>query len=374
MEIRSRNTNTLMLEIIRLFNIPAAHIVREQSRNGPVMRFAEPVTICLTHPWERVNFSPVRNCNPFFHLMEAVAMLGKTNNAKLLSHFAKNMLSFSDDGQTYNAFYGTRLRAYRSKRWMYPSDAITIEQDQLDEVIQILKADTLSRQAVALLWDPADLMYMKTKDKACNLSLIFSIDRGTVRMTTHNRSNDAVWGGVMGANVVHFSCFHEYVALAIGLPMGEWWHHSNNLHVYEDRGRTETSPSEWSRLAALNEADYQDVYPNVDRSSLVELFPSGSAKDRVIFEEEMHTFLASCIGQFKSFDLSISPKPYRNRFIAEVAVPMYNAWQAHKNEAPDVAMKHAETIASPDWRVACVDWLDRRASRRAAEAAKGGTK
>jgi thymidylate synthase len=355
MEIKSRNTNTLMFKFISLIN-DTVNVVREDSRNGPVIRFREPVTICLTNPWERVNFSPTRDGNPFFHLIEAMAMLGNLNKAKFLTHFAKNMAAFSDDGETYNAFYGSRLRAFRSKRCTYPMDSVVEPQDQLSEVIAILRQDPLSRQAVALLWDPADLMYMKTKDKACNCLLVFSIDRGRLRMSSYNRSNDGIYGGVMGANIVHLSFFQEYVAQALGLPMGEWWHHSNNLHVYEQNEK-------WPDLSGLTEANYQDVYPNVKTEQLLPLFRGGSIEGRKIFDAELHTFLYTALHQFKNTDLAISPNTYADPFIGTVVVPVYNTWQAHKHGSRAVALSTVETIASPDWRVACMDWLERRYSR-----------
>lgn len=109
MEIIARNTNDLAAKVYRALEVTG---VQDQSRNGPVLRFDGPVTICLTHPWERANYCPIRDANPFFHVMESVAMLSNWNSVRLLSYFAKNMASFSDNGRTYNAFYGTRARSY----------------------------------------------------------------------------------------------------------------------------------------------------------------------------------------------------------------------------------------------------------------------
>ena len=351
MEIKSRNTNTLMLEFIRLIT-DVRHVVREDSRNGPVTRFREPVTICLTHPWERVNFNPTRDGNPFFHLMEALAMLAGVNSAKLMAHFTKNMLAYSDDGETFNAFYGTRLRQYRTKRQHFPLAAVFDAQDQLEDVITVLRNDPLSRQAVAMLWDPADLPYRETKDKACNLCLVFSNDQGKLRMTSFNRSNDGIFGGVMGANIVHLSMFQEYVALALGLPIGEWWHTSNNLHVYEKNEK-------WPALSGLTPADYQDIYPNVDRGALKHLFTPGLPVERTVFEAELRRFFMEITSVYKTA-LTVDARTYQNEFLRDTAAPVFNAWQGHKSGDKIAAAQRAEGIAAPDWRVACMDWLERR--------------
>lgn len=364
MEFKSRNTNTLMIEVIRLIQ---EFGISEPSRNGPVLRFPEPVTICITHPWERVNFSPVRDGNPFFHLIEALAMLGGLNDAPFLAHFAKNMMNFSDDGQRFNAFYGWRLRRYHMKAFPYPMDAVREPQDQLAEVIQVLQKDPLSRQAVTLLWDPADLMFERTKDKACNLMLVFANDSGRIRMTSYNRSNDAIWGGVMGANIVHLSFFHEYVAQALGLPMGEWWHHSNNLHVYEERKQpdgTLVPDKKWRSLAGEN--DVIDAYPRISRLDLYPLFVDG-LEGRKEFEQDLHRFLSEAklaTLQDKN-DLLLDPRRYTAPFIKDVALPMFNAWQVHKNplfNSPntptiDAILDHVKAV---DWRLAGQEWMNRR--------------
>lgn len=354
MEIRTRNTNTLMEPFIRLIQ---QHGVREDSRNGPVLRFHEPVTVVIERPWERVNFNPIRDCNPFFHLMEALAMIGNVNHVGLMSHFAKNMTAFSDDGVTFNAFYGTRLREYRSKRASYPLSSTPVPQDQLEGCIHELRSNPLTRQAVALLWDPADLSH-KTRDKACNLMILFCVDRGKVRMTTFNRSNDGILGGIMGANIVHLSFFHEYVALALCRPMGEWWHTSNNLHVYENEPK-------WQRLMSYTAAEYQDIYPQVDQDKLIPLF-----EDEELFEQELSRFLMTALEKFSFLTQMDDQNLYTTPFLRLVAIPMFNAWQLHKSGNTKDAINIAANIPAPDWMVTSTEWLQLRQHRASIKAAQ----
>src|ERR1044072_2586002 len=172
MEIISRNTNTLAPSVYAKLKGRGETFT---SRNGPVIRIMEPFTVCLLRPWERINFSVIRDCNPFFHLMEAMAMLAPVNNVGLMAHFAKNMSSFSDDGITFNAFYGTRARQWEllGVAGEHPGPRV----DQLNLVIKELIEKPDSRQCVVQLWDPADLL-ITTKDKACNLCMLFDIVPG----------------------------------------------------------------------------------------------------------------------------------------------------------------------------------------------------
>ena len=348
MEITTRNTNTLMHSVYQIFRQQMATTPPTESRNGPVYRYPEPVSICLTHPDERVNFSAVRDANPFFHLMEGLAMLAPHNSVAFLAYFAKAMLQYSDDGQTYNAFYGTRAR-----RWTHTPKQLI---DQLSIVIRTLRDNPDTRQAVVQLWDPIDLVF-NSKDKACNLALLFDISReGLVNMTSFNRSNDAVLGGVSGANIVHLSMFQEYVACALGRPVGVWWHISNNLHVYAEQ-------PQWKRLCEpANVTDIVDPYTNHDHMELLPLFDEASGHSRNKFDEELSRFLnhatAVIVGGFAN-DLLLRTN-YADGYISAVAVPMFNVWQRYKAKDNLGALMLTEEIVAPDWKLACRLWLDRR--------------
>lgn len=333
MQLVSRNTNTLAQAAYSLLNHTG---VPDTSRNGPVLRLPEPLLIGLTHPWERVNVDEHRDANPFFHLIEACAMLANVNNAPFLAHFASNMLSFSDDGLCYNAFYGTRLFS----TWG----------NQLNAIIDNLKRDPASRQEVALIWNPADLR-ATTKDKACNLALIFSINSsGYVEMTSLNRSNDAIWGMVNGANIVHLSIFHEYVACSLGRKMGMWWHFSNNFHVYVDNPK-------WPKMRDMNHG--MDPYGAMDAASFVPVFQDPA--DKLVFDHELRRFLECALGAYHIQE-PVAPEPFALPFIRN-AVWVFNLWQFHKSKEWDAESLQElcdENIIAEDWRLACKAWLHRR--------------
>lgn len=335
MEITSRNTNTLAPAIYGLLQRNGA---LDQSRNGPVLRLLEPITICLTNPRERVNFCPVRDANPFFHLIEGCAMLANYNSIPFLSYFAKQMAEYSDNGQTQNAFYGTRLRS----TWG----------DQLNAVISNLRADPHSRREVALIWNPEDLT-KSTKDKACNVMLMFAIDSmNRVNMTSINRSNDAIWGMVNGANIVHLSMIHEYVACSVGRHTGYWWHFSNNFHVYTDNPK-------WDKIKNV---EVKDAY-TLMRPAKVPLFRYVSTD----FGEQKNLFDA----QLRATVLAMSDATMTGSSLVrdDDALPfvsdlvfMFNAYQAHKTKSRSLhgIIHILENVQADDWRWAAEAWMIRR--------------
>ena len=330
MEYTDRNHNRLAP---RVYADLAKHGIAMPSRNGPVLRLPGVTTLVVQNSRERVNFCPVRNANPFFHLMEALAMLGSYNNAPFLGYFAKNVLSYSDDGQRYNAFYGERLR--------------TTWGDQLDLIIKELAHDPASRQAVAQIWDPADLT-RGTKDKACNLCLLFSVDHhGDLVMTSFNRSNDSIWGILSGANVVHLSLFQEYVACGLGRRCGEWTHVSNNLHVY-------TENPQWAKV---RDAELTDRYSDGVLPGRV-LFSTPA--ERPEFDAQLRAFLLLAKRATDTGDVdplvamrSTCDVP----FIANVAIPVFLVW--HIRKMGWAAPEWVDCISSPDWHVACKCWIAR---------------
>jgi len=194
--------------------------IKSTSRNGPVLRFAEPVTFGYTEPWNRANSTHGRDANVFFHIAESMWMLAGRQDVEFLKMFNSNIDLYSDDGVIFNAPYGYRIRKHFGV-------------DQLQSVVDILMDAPESRQAIVQIWDSKDLN-KTTFDKACNMTLVFSIVQNRLQLIVYNRSNDLVFGGVTGANPVHFSYFQQWVADMLGLKMGILYFVTANGHVYTE--------------------------------------------------------------------------------------------------------------------------------------------
>lgn len=200
--------------------------VKTSTRNGDAWTFDGTVITEYTHPHTRVLFSPHRDANPFFHLAESAWMLMGRNDIKFLTDYAKNMANYSVDGKTQHAAYG--------HRWFNHFGF-----DQVTAIINKLKAQPNTRQAVLQIWDSkVDLVDSKENatDRACNVSCVFtprtsSSGETSLDMMVSNRSNDIVWGAY-GANAVHFSFLHHLVAELSGFEVGVYRQVSDNYHMY----------------------------------------------------------------------------------------------------------------------------------------------
>jgi thymidylate synthase len=322
--IEACGTNDLMKPVYQYLSSEG---IPDHSRNGEVLRAPEPVALVHTNPIEHVNFCPIRNANPVFHLMEALAILAGHNDVAWLSQFNSKMVEYSDDGDTFNAFYGTRIK----ETWG----------DQLAGVISVLTDDPKSRQAVVNIWNPEDLT-KDTLDKACNLSMVFSISpiTGSLDMMVFNRSNDAIWGTVSGANEVQFPMIMLYVANALHAELGVYTHVTNNLHVYKG--------PQWDilRHEAKMTMEHWTPYPMVG----YKLF---DLNEKTTFDYE----LAQFINHTETLHSALSVTEFELPFFKHVAAPVFNAYRAHKlNSNP---FTYVRPYGDNPWCIATRRWLDR---------------
>jgi thymidylate synthase len=352
----------------------------------------EPVIITYTHPRERVLFNQARDANPFLHLYESLWMLAGRNDVAPLKYYVNTIDQFSDDGKTLNGAYGYRWRHAEHYEYSDPDSLYRSENiDQLQILIQHLKAQPESRRAVLQMWNVEDDLLKigrncsncgypqynsqhedccpdgnkhdnvkSSKDLCCNLSVMFSIreernseaeyqmampmpTKKCLDMTVTNRSNDMIWG-MLGANVVHFSFLQEYMAAHLGCEVGVYNQFTNNLHVYEKGWE----PDKW-----LDDKTSSGMGHQYERPKSFPLI-----KDPAVFDKELPLIVQHYSHQRKG--LSGYDPIYREPFLATVAEFMFLAFQCHKARAYDNALKACSMIAADDWRIASVNWIEKR--------------
>jgi thymidylate synthase len=319
---------------------------RRDSRNGPVIQFPGPVTTVYDNPAERVLFHAWRGANPFFHLAESLWMLAGRKDIAPVTRYVKRMADFSDDGVSFNAAYGRRWRRARLDVRNTDDGPLNDSRDQLVNIVNLLRKNPLDRQCVLQIWDHTLDLGTQTKDHACNLIATFQLSTGgCLDMVVFCRSNDVIMGAY-GANAVHYSMLHEYIARCSGLPIGVYEQVSVNYHVYE--------------------RDYQDMRNfqrrplNTDRGnpySLGEVAPYPLVTmNQEVWDEDVREFVTS--------DGRAPPQTTRftDPFFSEVAVPVVTAHDHYKDgiglERYAMALHAVSRCAATDWRRACTEWLE----------------
>jgi len=309
-----------------LYSLRADHDVRE-SRNGAVLAFRYPVLTEYEMPWRRVLFSPVRNANPFFHLMEALWMLAGRNDVWFPASFVPRMGGFSDDGKTLYGAYG--------HRWLF-----SFGFDQIRHAAHMLKKDPTSRRSVVAMWNSgawsphgntSDSIAAATggKDVPCNTHMYFDRRDGKLNMTVCCRSNDIIWG-CYGANAVHFSILLEFMAAMVGCEMGVYRQFSNDLHLYPSN-----MPRDFDMELLENDLWGTDLYAKglVTHMPLIDSANGETCSD---FMQDLTTMFET-VDLIRVCDVPLRPNVhrihqtdmYRTRFLKSVVVPMLQMWGGH---------------------------------------------
>lgn len=319
--IKARNVNQALGKGIHLLQLEGE---LEESRNGDVLVAPTPVVTVYDKPRERVLFCPIRDANPFFHLLECLWMMAGSNDLAWPLFFNSRFSGFSDDGSTLHGAYGHRWR-------------FAFHIDQLKKIIMELNDNPGSRRVVLQMWSAGTDLGRNGKDLPCNTHIYFLKRGDALDMTVCNRSNDIVWGAY-GANAVHMSFLQEVIAHCVGLKVGKYYQFSNNYHVYID-----VVPPDQFASRIISAIDH-DVYSN----GHVKHFPviQTSLQD---WDADVKKFLADPTERTN----------YNDPFFNSVAYPMFMSFSERKNKTGD-GLQWAKLIQAQDWRMACVAWIERR--------------
>lgn len=329
--IRATNVNDALIRGLDLFRSPVNY--REQtSRNGLTREVVEPVTTVYTRPMERVLFSDTRDANPFFHLIEALWILAGRRDVRPLARFNPRMADYSDSGYAFHGAYGWRLRAY--------------DGDYLKRVVDQLRRDPDSRQAVLAIWRPELDAAGGSRDIPCNDMVMFKVRDNRLNMSVLNRSNDMLWGAY-GANAVQFAFLLEYVAAAIGVAPGEYRQVSDSFHVYADGPGGGLFNKLMDAPGMEPSPDLQDEY-RLGLCGVCPIVPAAIdrwANDYIDKAAEGST-------------------PFRvaDPFLWDVVAPMIEAFNLHRDHGDT---RGAMAVLAPyrealDWHRAGYYWLERR--------------
>lgn len=163
---------------------------------------------------------PERKLSTKFLGGEAYWILSGDNRVETIAPYNKNIVNYSDDGVTFFGAYGPRILS------------------QLDYVIDKLKSDADTRQAVLTIWreNPPE-----TKDVPCTVAVHFMIRDHKLNCHVFMRSND-LWLG-FPYDVFNFSMLSHLVCCKLNafvienggviIEPGMLYHTASSRHIYE---------------------------------------------------------------------------------------------------------------------------------------------
>lgn len=199
------------LDYSQTFRQALIEIIREGQEvrpRGMLTKEIAPATM-VVDPRKTLYFSKERNLNFAFLLAENLWYLSGRSDTHFLSFYNSKIKSFSEDG-LHDGAYGPKIVG------------------QIRYVIETLKNDPDSRQAIVSLWRENP---RPSKDVPCTSLFQFMIRDSKLNMYVTMRSNDIIWGS--NYDVPSFALIQIVMASCLGIPPGQLYHTGNSLHLYE---------------------------------------------------------------------------------------------------------------------------------------------
>lgn len=186
---------------------------KETAPRGMKTREIEDAIIRIDNVFNTLPVGVNRGTVPGIGAVEACQLLSGTSFPDLVIAIGPQFKNYAEDNGIFHGAYGPRTHG------------------QYDVLIERLKNDPDSRQAVATIWNPQyDLQHSK-RDYPCTILHQFRIRDNKLNMSVYMRSND-VW---LGAAYDFFQFTRVQIAMAwvLGIAPGTYAHHVGSLHIYE---------------------------------------------------------------------------------------------------------------------------------------------
>lgn len=154
-----------------------------------------------------------RGTVPGIGAVEAMQLLSGTTYPELVISVGPQFANYTENNGLFHGAYGPRTRG------------------QYEAIIDRLKKDKDTRQAVVTIWNPQWDLIPGKKDYPCTVLHQFRIRDNKLNMSVYMRSND-VW---LGAAYDFFQFTRVQLAMAsvLGIEPGTYAHHVGSLHIYE---------------------------------------------------------------------------------------------------------------------------------------------
>ena len=186
---------------------------KEVAPRGQKTREIEDAIIRIDDVYNTLPLNINRGTVPGIGAVEACQLMSGTSFPDLVIAIGPQFKNYAEDNGVFHGAYGPRTNG------------------QYEVIIDRLKADPDSRQAVATIWNPQYDLQPQKRDYPCTILHQFRIRDNKLNMSVYMRSND-VW---LGAAYDFFQFTRVQIAMAsvLGIEPGKYAHHVGSLHIYE---------------------------------------------------------------------------------------------------------------------------------------------
>jgi thymidylate synthase len=206
------------------------------------------VLVQLSNP--RARLSRTENKQVLFSCLgELLWYLAGSRELAFIEYYLSQYERESDDGVTVHGAYGPRLFHMRG-------------QDQVANVLSLLRARPTSRRAVIQMFDAADIATAH-RDVPCTCSLQFILREGRLHLFTSMRSNDAYLG--LPHDIFAFTMLQEIMARSLGVDVGTYKHAVGSLHLYKQHRKAARAflREGWQETISMPVMPAADPWPSI---------------------------------------------------------------------------------------------------------------
>jgi thymidylate synthase len=154
-----------------------------------------------------------RGTVPGIGAVEACQLLSGTSFPDLVIAIGPQFKNYTEDNGIFHGAYGPRTNG------------------QFETIIDRLRQDPDTRQAVVTIWNPQYDLQPSKRDYPCTILHQFRIRDNKLNMSVYMRSND-VWLGA-AYDFFQFTRVQLAIASVLGIEPGTYNHHVGSLHIYE---------------------------------------------------------------------------------------------------------------------------------------------
>jgi len=200
---------------------------------------------------------------------EVVWMITGEKHLSFLRKFTKIWDDFAEEDGTVEAAYGHRWRVHFGR-------------DQLIDLVEHLREEPSSRQAVVVMWDPASdgLRSAKKKNVPCPFTWVANIIGDKLNLHLVIRSNDMMLGNPH--DTAGFALLQAMIAQELGVAVGKLTISISHAHIYSNH---------FDQLEALLEREehtHEEIYCRLPEQS----FQRALQGDEQLVEELFQMFKA----------------------------------------------------------------------------------
>ena len=196
-----------------------------------MVREITPYDFAITNPCDRLLNLRCRSKIYPYIFGELLWYLSGSDSTEFISKYASFWRSLSDDDVHANSAYGKYIfkpMPIKGHGVKYDSYDETLRQEsQWEFCKKLLKKEPNTRQAIIHI---KPVQMYASLDTVCTLYLQFMLRDNKLDLHVGMRSNDVLFGTTY--DVFMFTFLQELMASELGVQVGTYYHHANNIHIY----------------------------------------------------------------------------------------------------------------------------------------------